>query len=270
MTFKQKLENIIKKNNSLLCIGLDTDLEKIPKHLLKEKDPIFTFNKIIIDSTFDLVCSYKPNIAFYEAYGEKGHKALKKTIEYLQTNHPDIPIILDAKRADIEHSSKMYAKAVYEYWNADAITVFPYLGLDATKPFLEYKDKCTILIIKTSNPNSKTFQDISINGELYYTKMAKIIKTWKYDNIGIFVGATYPEELKKVREILPESIFLTAGIGTQNANTKLAVKAGVDKNGSNLICNNSREIIYADSTENFGQKSRLKAKKLRYIINKHR
>lgn len=270
MTFKQKLENIIKKNNSLLCIGLDTDLDKIPNGLLKEKDPAFTFNKVIIDATFDLVCSYKPNIAFYEAYGEKGHKALKKTIEYLQVQHPEIPIILDAKRADVSNTAKMYAKTAFEYWDADAVTVFPYLGLDATMPFLEYKNKCTILIIKTSNPDSKIFQDISINGEPYYIRMSKIIKTWKYDNIGIFIGATYPEELKKVREIFPNVVFLTAGMGFQNAEIEKAVKAGIDKSSNNLICNNSREIIYAGHDKNFGRKSRYKAKELRNIINKYR
>lgn len=270
MTFKQKLENIVKKNNSLLCIGLDIDLEKIPKHLLKEQDPIFTFNKIIIDNTSDLVCSYKPNIAFYEAYGEKGHKALKKTIEYLQTNHPNIPIILDAKRGDIENTSKMYAKAVFEYWSVDAVTAYPYLGLDSILPFLEYKDKLTILLIKTSNPDSKMFQDISINSEPYYVKMAKIIKKWTHDNIGIFVGATYPKELKKIREIFPVSIFLTAGVGYQNADAEKAVKAGIDSKKKGIIFNVSRNIIYASQGLDFAKEIKKEAEKNRNLINKYR
>lgn len=270
MNFKQKLERIIKKNNSLLCIGLDTDLDKIPKRLLKEKDSIFTFNKEIIDSTFDLVCAYKPNIAFYEAYGENGHTSLKKTIKYLQTQHPSIPIILDAKRADIANTSKMYARAAFEYWNADAVTTFPNLGLDSLLPFLKYSEKLTILLIKTSNPDSTMFQDISVDGEPYYLRMAKIIKKWKYDNIGIFVGATYPEELKNIRSIFPKSIILTAGIGAQNANTEKSVKSGIDKNGSNLICNNSRQVIYAGNEKKFAQESRKKALELRGIINKYR
>lgn len=270
MNFKQKLERIIKKNNSLLCIGLDTDLNKIPKHLHKEKDPIFIFNKKIIDNTFDLVCSYKPNIAFYEAYGEKGNKALKKTIAYLQTQHSDIPIVLDAKRADIANTAKMYAKAAFEYWNADAVTVYPYLGLDATVPFLEYKNKWTILIIKTSNPDSRLFQDIKVDDQPYYIRMAKIIKKWKYENIGIFVGATYIEELKSIRNLFPSSVILTAGIGAQKAILKKTVKNGIDKYGSNLICNNSREVIYASTDIDFQKKVRGKAKEIRDEINKYR
>ena len=272
MNFNQKLENVTQKNNSLLCIGLDTDLEKIPKHLLKENDPIFSFNKVIIDSTFDLVCSYKPNIAFYEAYGEKGHKSLKKTIEYIQKKHPEIPIILDAKRADIANTSKMYARAVFDYFGADAVTVYPYLGLDAIKPFLNYKNKLTILLIKTSNPDSGVFQNLKVgnsNLPLYLT-MANEIKKWNFPNIGLFVGATYPEELGNVRKIFPTISILTAGIGAQNAQTQKTIKAGVDSLGNNLICNNSREIIYADSGEHFAKKVRIKAKDIRNVINMYR
>lgn len=257
MNFSQKLKSISKKNNSLLCIGLDSELEKIPKHLLKSADPIFDFNKAIIDATFDLVCSYKPNIAFYEANGIDGLKSLKKTIEYLKTNYPQIPIILDCKRADIGNTARMYAKAAFEYWDADGATVYPYLGKDAVLPFLEYKDKCTILIIKTSNPDASMFQDI---------KIAKEIKKWNFENIGLFVGATYPEELKAVRALFPNSPILTAGIGAQGAETAKAVKAGVDKNGENLICNSSREIIYASSREDFTQAARKEALRLQKLI----
>lgn len=267
MIFKQKINNIIKKNNSLLCIGLDTDLNKIPKHLLKEKDPIFTFNKAIIDSTSDLVCSYKPNIAFYEANGIGGLSSLKKTIDYLNASYPTIPIILDAKRGDIANTAKMYAKSVFEYWNADAITAFPNLGLDAIKPFLDYKDKCTIMLIKTSNPDSKVFQDILVNGEPYYSRMAKIIKEWKYDNIGIFVGATYPEELSKIRKIFPDKIFLVAGLGAQKAEIQKAVIAGIDENKEGIIFNESRSILYASHLENFAQAARIKAQETRTLIN---
>lgn len=270
MSFKQKLELIIKKNNSLLCIGLDIDLEKIPKRLLAENDPIFSFNKIIIDSTFDLVCSYKPNIAFYEAYGEKGHKSLKKTIEYIQTKHPEIPIILDAKRADIANTSKMYAISVFDYWSADAVTVYPHLGLDSILPFLEYKDKLTILLIKTSNRDSKMFQDISVEGEPYYLKMAKIISKWQYENIGIFVAATYPKELKEIRKVLPYHIFLSAGLGYQRADIKESVKAGINDKKSGIMFNVSRSIIYASHEKNFAKKARETAIKFKNIINKYR
>lgn len=270
MLFKQKLENIISKNSSLLCIGLDPELEKIPKHLLAENDPMFSFNKIIIDNTFDLVCSYKPNIAFYEAYGEKGHKSLKKTIEYLQAKYPEIPIILDAKRADIANTSKMYAKAAFDYFGSDAVTVYPHLGLDSILPFLEYKDKLTILLIKTSNLDSKMFQDIFVNDEPYYIKMAKVISKWKYENIGIFVGATYPKELKEIRKVLPYHIFLSAGLGYQRADIKESVKAGINDKENGIMFNVSRSIIYASDEKNFAQKARKEAQRFKNLINKYR
>lgn len=272
MNFWQKLNQTTKKNNSLLCIGLDTDINKIPEYLRKRKDPIFEFNKEIINHTADLVCCYKPNIAFYEAHGIEGLKSLKKTLEYLQTKYSDIPIILDAKRADIGNTAKMYAKALYEYWNADATTVYPYLGLDTVLPFLDYKDKCTILLIKTSNPDSKVFQDLKIvkKRKPFYLIMAEEIAKWNYPNIGLFVGATYPKELGKIRKLFLKSTILTAGIGAQGAKTQEAVKKGVDNTGCNLICNNSREIIYASNGKDFAQKARIKAKDLRNIINRYR
>lgn len=270
MNFQQKLKNIIKKNNSLLCVGLDSELEKLPKYLLKNSDPIFAFNKAIIDQTVDLVCAYKPNIAFYEAYGIKGLTSLEQTIKYLQRNYPEIPIVLDAKRADIGNTARMYAKAIFEYWGADATTVYPYLGLDSVLPFLEYKDRCTILLVRTSNPDAKTFQDIKVNGEPLYMKIAKQIKKWNFPNIGLFVGATYPEELSRIRVLFPNSPILTAGLGAQGAQTEKAVKAGIDNDGGNLICNNSREIIYAGSDKDFAKKAAKKAQEIRDILNKCR
>lgn len=270
MTFKQKLEKITKKNNSLLCIGLDPDLEKIPKHILKANDPIFQFNKTIIDGTNDLVCAYKPNVAFYEAYGIEGLRSLEKTIEYLKAKFKNIPIILDAKRGDIDNTAKMYAKSAFDYWNADAVTAYPHLGLDSILPFLEYKDKLTILLIKTSNRDSKMFQDISIEGEPYYLKMAKIISKWQYENIGIFVGATYPKELKEIRKVLPYHIFLSAGMGAQNANMNEAVKAGINRNKSGIMFNASRRIIYVSDEKDFAKKTRDEARNLRDLINKCR
>lgn len=270
MNFQKKLSSIVEKNNSLLCIGLDPDLDKIPKHLLDKDDPIFEFNKAIIDATSDLVCAYKPNIAFYEAYGIEGLKSLKKTLEYLQEKNPEIPIILDAKRGDIGNTSQRYAKAVFEYWKSDGVTVFPHLGEDALKPFFDYQDKLTILLIKTSNPDSGTFQNIDVNGKPYYLKMSEMVKKWNINNVGLFVGATYPKELVDVREIFPNSVFLTAGVGAQGAKTKEAVKAGVDKYGNNLICNSSREIIYAGGDENFAKEARKKALEIKNEINQHR
>ncbi len=270
MDFKQKLDSIVAKNNSLLCIGLDPDLEKLPRHLLNLEDPIFEFNKALIDSTSDLVCSYKPNIAFYEAYGLKGLESLKKTLEYLQKNYTDIPMILDAKRGDIGNTADRYAKAIFDFWKADAVTVYPHLGKDALEPFFNYENKLIIVLIKTSNPDSGTFQNLEVDGKPYYLKMAEIARDWNQPNLGLFVGATYPKELSDVREIFPDSVFLTAGVGAQGAKTEQAVKAGVDKDGNNLICNNSREIIYASSSEDFAEAARKKAVEIKEEINKYR
>jgi orotidine-5'-phosphate decarboxylase len=270
MNFQQKLDKICKINNSLLCIGLDPDLEKLPKHILKMSDPFFAFNKAIIDQTHDLVYAYKPNIAFYEAEGFKGLKSLEKTIKYLQKKYPEIPLVLDVKRADIGNTAAKYAKACFEFWDVDAVTVYPYLGLDSVLPFLKYKNKSTILLIKTSNPDSKVFQDLKVENDPFYLKMAKEIKKWQYENISLFVGATHPEELKAVRKLFPDKPFLTAGLGAQGAQTEKCVKAGVDKRGQNLICNSSREIIYAGSDKDFAKKSRKKGIEVKDIINSYR
>lgn len=264
MNFKQKLENIVKKNNSLLCVGLDPDLAKIPLNFLKTKNSsIFEFNKSIIHETHDLVCAYKPNIAFYEAYGLDGLMELKKTIEYLKNKYPEIPIVLDAKRADIPNAAKMYARSVFEYWDADAVTVYPHLGKNTILPFLEYEDKLTILLLKTSNPDSGMFQNALVNKKPYYLYLAETIKKWNYDNIGIFVGATHPKEMQDIRKVFPDKIFLSAGLGAQSAEIERAVKAGIDKEKSGIMFNASRSIIYAKNP-------RQAAKKLRDKINKYR
>lgn len=270
MTFRQKLEAITKKNNSLLCIGLDPEIEKLPKHLIDADDPIFDFNKAIIDATHDLVCVYKPNSAFYEAYGLAGHHALKKTINYIHQMYPEIPVLLDAKRADIPNTAKMYAKAAFEYWNADAVTVYPYLGYDAVEPFLRYRHTLTILLIKTSNPHSKVIQDLKVNGIPHFLAMAKIIKKWTDKNIGIFVGATYPSELDAVRKLFPHAIFLSAGLGAQAAQIKKAVQAGIDTKKRGIMFNASRSILYASKGEDFAEKAREEAMRVRDEINKYR
>lgn len=270
MNFQDKLNHIIKKNNSLVCIGLDPELEKLPKHLLNKKDPIFAFNKAIIDKTADLVCAYKPNIAFYEAYGIEGLKQLKKTIEYLKHYYSDIPIILDAKRGDIPNTARMYAKSVYEYWDIDGTTVYPNLGLDALLPFFEHKDKLTLLLIKTSNPDSKTFQDLPIDDMPYYLKMSVMISQWPHDNFGIFVGATYPKELKQIREIFPNRIFLSAGFGAQGGDVEQAVKAGIDTKKKGIMFNVGRSVLYALSGQDFAEKARQETQAVKEEINKFR
>lgn len=270
MNFKNKLKKIQKKNNSLVCCGLDVDLEKISNCVIKRKNPIFSFNREIIDATCDLVCAYKPNIAFYEAGGVNGLKALKETIDYLRKNYSDIPIILDAKRGDIGNTAKKYAQAIFDYWKVDAATIFPFLGYDSVKPFLKPKSNFVIFLIRTSNPDAKQFQDPKVKNERYYLYMAKIIKKWKEKNFGVFCGATYPKELKKIRSLFPARPILTAGIGAQGGKAKLAVKAGVDKDGLNLICNSSRSIIYAGKGKNFAKKARIACERLKEEINRHR
>jgi orotidine-5'-phosphate decarboxylase len=268
MKFIQKLKRVSQKNNSLLCVGLDTELEKIPKFLMCEKDPIFSFNQKIIDSTKDLVCSYKPNLAFYEAYGIKGVEALKKTCEYVPK---DIPIILDAKRGDIGNTSKMYAKAIFEEFKADGVTLNPYLGEDSLSPFLEYENKCSFILCLTSNAGAKDFQLQKIEGKPLYKIVAEKVKTWnKKGNCGLVVGATYPEQLKEIREMAEELPILIPGVGAQKGDVEKTVKYGTDKNGELAIINSSRGIIYASSEKDFAEAARREAERLRNEFNLYR
>jgi len=272
MNFQTKLNTTIKKNNSLLCIGLDPEIEKLPKHLLKKADPVFEFNKSIIDKTEDLVCTYKPNIAFYEAYGLTGLASLKKTIDYIHSKYKEIPIILDAKRADIGNTAKMYAKAVFEYWNVDSITLNPYLGFDAIEPFLEYKNKGIIVLCRTSNPSASNFQDLKINGKKLFVKVAEEVIKWnkKYRNCLIVIGSTWPEEMKIIRRMAEDMFFLVPGTGTQGGDLKKTLESGLTKDKSGLIINVSRGIIYASNRKDFAEKARQKAIEIRDEINKYR
>ncbi|MDO8658663.1 MAG: orotidine-5'-phosphate decarboxylase [Candidatus Levybacteria bacterium] len=279
MNFQQKLNNIIKNNNSLVCIGLDVDIKKLPKHLLQGKDPIFEFNKAIIDKTHDLVCCYKANIAYYSSQGTKGLETLIKTIEYIHHRYTGIPVILDAKRADIGSTSEQYGKEVFEIINADAVTVSPYLGFDAVEPFLKYKDRGIIILCRTSNKGASDFQDLLIDEEPLYIKVAKKIVEWdkKYDNCLMVVGATWPNEMKRIREIAPKMFFLVPGIGTQGGDMENTLKNGLtqEKSGqtpikSGLIIHSARSIIYASSGEDFREKAREKAIEMRDEINKYR
>lgn len=198
MRFVEKLLSASRKNNSLVCVGLDTDVAKIPKFLLREDDPTFAFNRNIIDSTSDLVCAYKPNIAFYEALGSRGWDALKKTCEAVPK---EIPIILDAKRGDIDNTAKMYARAFFEVLKVDAVTISPYLGKDAILPFLDYADKCAFILCLTSNEGAKDFQLSLIEKKPLYEIVAEKVLSWnKEENCGLVVGATYPEQLKRIRD----------------------------------------------------------------------
>lgn len=272
MTFQQKFDKIVKKNNSLLCIGLDPVWGKLPQHIRESKQPFFTFNKAIINATHDLVCCYKPNSAFYEALGQKGIGELKKTCDYLQNTYPEIPIILDAKRGDIGSSNEGYVAYVFDYLGADAVTLHPYLGREALQPFLQRKEKGCIILCKTSNPGSGEFQDIVVQKQPLYKLLAKkIVREWNTNNNCLMVvGATYPQELSEVRKIAKNMTFLVPGIGTQGGDIGQAVRAGLTNKNDGIIIASTREIIYAASGKDFAQKARAKALEMQTMINTFR
>ncbi|CAL2085473.1 orotidine-5'-phosphate decarboxylase [Tenacibaculum sp. 190524A02b] len=247
----QQLVTEIKRKESFLCIGLDVDLTKIPNHLLKKDDPIFEFNKAIIDATHHLCVAYKPNTAFYEAYGLKGWKALEKTIRYINENHPEIFTIADAKRGDIGNTSTMYAKAFFDDLAFDSVTVAPYMGKDSVEPFLAFKDKHTILLALTSNQGAFDFQtQLTNNKELYKNVLATSKKWANSQNLMYVVGATKAEYLSEIREIIPNSFLLVPGVGAQGGNLQDVCKHGMNEN-IGLLINSSRGIIYASSDDDF-------------------
>ncbi|WP_372756749.1 orotidine-5'-phosphate decarboxylase [Mariniflexile sp.] len=261
MTTTQLISEIQKKQ-SFLCIGLDVDLTKIPQHLLKEEDPIFAFNKAIIDATNHLCVAYKPNTAFYEAYGLKGWQALEKTIHYLNENHPEIFTIADAKRGDIGNTSTMYAKAFFEDLEFDSVTVAPYMGKDSVEPFLAFENKHTILLALTSNQGAFDFQTKSVDGMELYKQVLETSKTWKHsENLMYVVGATKAEYLADIRKIIPNSFLLVPGVGAQGGNLQDVCKYGmIDTVG--LLINSSRGILYASNKEDFAEIAAKKAAEL--------
>ena len=257
-----KLISEIRKKNSFLCIGLDVDLDKIPAHLLKEEDPIFEFNKAIIDATHHLAVAYKPNIAFYEAYGLKGWKSLKRTIDYLNQNYSEIFTIADAKRGDIGNTSTMYAKAFFEDLAFDAVTVAPYMGKDSIEPFLSFQDKHTILLALTSNQGAFDFQTQKIGDKEVYKTVLETSKSWdKSENLMYVVGATKAEYFKEIREIIPNSFLLVPGVGAQGGNLEDVCKYGLTKDVG-LLVNSSRGIIYASNGIDFATIAATEAEKL--------
>lgn len=261
MTTSELVEEIRRKN-SFLCIGLDVDLEKIPQFLLEEADPIFAFNKAIIDATHHLAVAYKPNLAFYEAYGIKGLSALGKTIDYLNTNYPEIFTIADAKRGDIGNTSGMYAKAFFEDLNFDSVTVAPYMGKDSVEPFLAYKDKHTILLALTSNVGAQDFQTDPSHGEALFKKVLKVSQSWvNGQNLMYVVGATQTASILEIRNLVPESFLLVPGVGAQGGNLQEVCKFGMNRN-IGLLINSSRGIIYASDGEDFAMAAAEKAKDL--------
>lgn len=259
---KQQIFNQIKAKQSFLCVGLDTDINKIPQHLLSEEDPVFAFNKAIIDATAKYAVAYKPNTAFYEVYGAKGWSSLEKTINYIKTNHPDIFVIADAKRGDIGNTSANYAKAFFNTLNADAITVAPYMGVDSVEPFLGFDDKWVILLALTSNKGSKDFQYLDVDGKELYKNVLTKATEWADSNKMMFVvGATHPEELGEIRRLLPDHFLLVPGVGAQGGDLEAVAKNGLNRE-CGLLVNSSRGIIYASNGEDFAERAAEEARKL--------
>lgn len=258
MTTQQLIDQIQAKK-SFLCVGLDVDLNKIPQHVLETEDPIFEFNKAIIDATHDLAVAYKPNTAFYEAYGIKGWLSLEKTIRYINENYPDIFTIADAKRGDIGNTSSMYAKAFFEDLNFDSVTVAPYMGKDSVEPFLAFEDKHAIMLALTSNEGAFDFQTLNVNGTELYKQVLKTSKTWKNShNLMYVVGATKAEYFTEIRKIIPDSFLLVPGVGAQGGSLSEVCKYGMNANVG-LLINSSRAIIYASTGIDFAEKARAEA-----------
>ncbi len=252
-----------RRNRSLLCVGLDPDPAKLPV-----KD-VFEFNKAIIDATADMVCAYKPNLAFYEALGVRGLQALKKTVAYIPEN---IPVIGDAKRGDIGNTAIAYARALFGYYKFDAVTLNPYLGYDSIEPFLDYKDKGVFVLCRTSNSSACDFQDLVDNfGMKFYQSVALRAGDWNTEgNVGLVVGATYPEELREIRKLCPEMLLLIPGIGAQGGDLESSVKYGVDGNQEKAVIVAARQVLYASKGADYAQAARKAAGGLRDIINRHR
>ena len=258
----QELSAHIREKKSFLCIGLDVDLNKIPTYLLKEEDPIFAFNKAIIDATHHLCVAYKPNTAFYEAYGIKGWKSQEITIKYINSNYPEIYTIADAKRGDIGNTSTMYAKAFFEDLAFDSVTVAPYMGKDSVEPFLAFKDKQTIMLALTSNEGAFDFQTKEVNGKELYKEVLETSKRWKNsENLMYVVGATKAEYFAEIRKIVPTSFLLVPGVGAQGGNLQDVCKYGLSENVG-LLINSSRGIIYASNNDDFATKAEIKTEEL--------
>ena len=259
---KQQLIEQIQKKKSFLCVGLDTDINKIPQDLLALEDPVFEFNKQIINKTAEFAVAYKPNTAFYEVYGAKGWQSLERTIQYIKVNYPEIFIIADAKRGDIGNTSANYAKAFFNSLNADALTVAPYMGKDSVEPFLNFEDKWVILLALTSNKGSQDFQYLKVGERMLHEQVLQTATTWASSEKMMFVvGATHPEELGEIRKMLPDYFFLVPGVGAQGGDLQSVAKYGLSKD-CGLLVNSSRGIIYASNDYDFADRAGDEARKL--------
>ncbi len=270
MNFMQKLEQAWSSSDSLLCVGLDPNWQKIPDHLKTLPEPVFEFCKAIVDATHDLVCAFKPQIAYFA--GMQAEDQLEKTLNYIRETYPHIPIILDSKRGDIGATAEMYAAEAFDRFKVDAVTVNPYMGQDSAQPFLDRADKGVVILCRTSNPGAGDIQDLEVDGEPIYQRVATMVnRHWNSNhNCCIVVGATWPEQMATLRELTGDMPFLVPGVGAQGGDVESLVKAGRTADGRGLIINSSRAIIYAGDDENFAIAARRVALETRDLINQHR
>jgi orotidine-5'-phosphate decarboxylase len=270
MNFTSKLRAAWASSNSLLCVGLDPDSTKLPAHLRGAPNPVFEFNRAIIDATHDLVCAYKPQIAYFAA--QSAEDQLLMTMEYIRSQYSHIPIILDSKRGDIGSTAEQYALEAFTRYKADAVTINPYMGTDAVTPFTSYADKGVVILCRTSNTGAQDFQDLQINGRPLYVHVAtKVAKEWNtHGNCLLVVGATWPEQMQQIRKVVGDMPFLVPGIGAQGGDVKAMVTAGKTADGTGLIVNSSRAVLYASAGTDFAQAARSVAMAARDEINLYR
>ncbi len=271
-TFIDRLQGSWARNDSLVCVGLDPEIERFPEHVAAHASPIFQFNKAIIDATADLVCAYKPQFAHYAAY--EAEDQLQRTIEYIHDTYPDIPVILDSKRGDVGNTAERYANEAFERYGADAVTVNPYLGADSLEPFLKHADRGVIILCRTSNPGARDLQDLTVDAagrRLYHVVADLAAQQWNTrGNCLLVVGATYPQELAEVRRIVGDMPLLVPGVGAQGGDVAAAVRSGQTAAGTGLIISSSRGILYASGGEDFASAARAATERLRSQINEYR
>lgn len=271
--FVGKLQAAARRNDSLLCVGIDTEPDRVPASLRGERDPWFAFNRGIVEATADLVCAFKPNLAFFEAHGPAGLETLQRTLEIIPD---DVPTIGDAKRGDVGHTAEAYARALYDVYGFDAVTVSPYLGLEALRPFSDRADRGFFVLCRTSNPGAGQFQDLDVQPfadegplPLYLAVARQVVTANPHGNAGLVVGATYPEELRRVRAVAPELPILIPGVGAQAGDAELAVRYGLGQGTGAAIINSSRQVLYASAGADFASAARRVAQGLRAEFNRY-
>lgn len=269
MKFVEMLRARWKAADTLLCVGLDPDAARIPEHLRSSNDSMFEFCKSIIDATAEFVCAFKPQIAYFASVAAE--EVLQRLIAYIRSSHPDVPVILDAKRGDMASTAQHYAREVFDRYNAHAVTLSPYLGLDSIEPYLAYSDRGVFLLCRTSNPGGDDLQMLTVEDELLYERVARLASNWnRSGQIGLVVGATYPRELARVRALVGEMPLLVPGIGAQGGDVEASVNAGQTADGTGIVVNSSRAIIYASAAEDFAAAAGRAAQSARDQINRYR